>query len=83
MSQKVPAEKAPPATYSLRSDPELEAAFDKLGVEPGTRSAIIKRAVLALADAEPSALWPVDAQIYRRDTANGAEYVLRLPGATV
>jgi hypothetical protein len=38
-------------TYSLRPDPEIEAALRTLGVTPGNRSRIIKEAILALAKA--------------------------------
>lgn len=37
-------------TYSLRADPEIDAAFEELGMTPGNRSKIMKDALLNLAE---------------------------------
>lgn len=36
----------PSTTYSLRSDPEVDAALEFLGASEGTRSRVIKEAIL-------------------------------------
>lgn len=46
-------------TYSLRSDPDLDAALDQLGATPGNRSRVIREAVLALATWQKSVGPPV------------------------
>lgn len=35
--------------YTLRTDPEVEAALDSLGVTPGNRSRVIRQAIIFLA----------------------------------
>lgn len=37
-------------TFSIRTDPEIDAALDRLGVTAGNRSKIVKQAILLLDD---------------------------------